>query len=126
MATKIKECSANAYNLTVLAAACEVNDALKSISPRWKMQILYSISIGIKQFSQLKKTFPTLSDQVLGKRLGELVTEGLASKTVVADKTPSQIMYSTTEKGAALLAVILDLYQWATKEWKPSACQITH
>jgi DNA-binding HxlR family transcriptional regulator len=118
MASEIKENSTNAHNLKVLASSCEVNEILTNISPRWKMQILYSISKGVYQFGKLKEAFPSLSDQVLGKRLGELTDENLVSKTILTDKTPTQIVYQVTEKGKDLLAVILDLHLWGRKYWE--------
>lgn len=118
MSSKIKENSTNIFNLKVLADSCEVNDVLKNISPRWKMQILYSISQDIRQFSKLKKIFPSLSDQVLGKRLSELVNEGLAEKEIIAYTTPAQIMYSATAKGEALLLIVRDLHHWGIKKWE--------
>ena len=122
MASKIKENSTNAYNLKVLADSCEVNDILKMISPRWKMQILYSISKGVRQFSYLKKAFPSLSDQVLGKRLGELVNEGLVEKTMLTDTVPQQTVYTHTERAASLLAIILELHLWGKQEWELKTC----
>ncbi|MCW3465822.1 winged helix-turn-helix transcriptional regulator [Chitinophaga nivalis] len=117
MATAVKKNSRNAANLKVLAAACPMNDALKNISPRWKMQILYSISIGLQQFSQLKKNYPDVSDQILGKRLGELVREGLVCKTLLQETTPSQTWYTTTSKGNALLDIMHRLNQWGMQRW---------
>lgn len=116
MSTPVKEESSNAYNLKVLAASCQVNEILKMISPRWKMQILYSISEGVNQFSILKEVFPSLSDQVLGKRLGELVREELTEKTVLAHKVPAQVVYTATPKALALLQIILDLHLWGKSE----------
>ncbi|PWV49607.1 HxlR family transcriptional regulator [Chitinophaga sp. S165] len=124
MATKVKECSTNAYNLKVLADSCEVNDVLAMISPRWKMQILYSISKGVRQFNCLQKTFPSLSDQVLGKRLKELVNEGLVEKTMLADTVPQQTLYTHTKRAEALLEIILELYLWGKKEWDLQACTV--
>lgn len=115
MASEIKESSTNAQNLKILASSCEVNEILTNISPRWKMQILYSVSKGVQQFSRLKEAFPSLSDQVLGKRLGELTEENLVSKMVLTDKTPTQVIYEVTEKGKELLAIILDLHIWGQK-----------
>lgn len=112
MATRIKTSSSNAYNLTVLTATCEVNDVLKMISPRWKMQVLFHISKGINQFSRLKEVFPSLSDQILGKRLCELVTEGLAVKEMIAGTVPQQTIYTHTPKGADLLKIIQQLHDW--------------
>lgn len=115
MSSEIKETSTNAHNQKVLAKSCEVNEILTNISPRWKMQILYSVSKGVQQFSRLKESFPSLSDQVLGKRLGELTEENLVSKMVLTDKTPTQIVYEVTEKGKELLSIILDLHIWGQK-----------
>ncbi|GLU55557.1 winged helix-turn-helix transcriptional regulator [Dyadobacter frigoris] len=115
MSSEIKESSTNAQNLKVLAASCEVNEILTNISPRWKMQILYSVSKGVQQFSRLKEAFPSLSDQVLGKRLGELTEENLVNKMVLTDKTPTQVIYEVTEKGTELLSIILDLHIWGQK-----------
>lgn len=118
MASEIKENSTNTFNLRILAASCEVNEILESIGKRWKMQILFSISKDVNQFSLLKKAFPSLSDQVLGKRLGELVTEGLVDKIIVENTCPFQVVYSTTEKGQALLVIIHELNLWGKKKWE--------
>jgi len=129
MASEIKENSMNAHNLKLLASSCEVNEILTNISPRWKMQILYSISKGVYQFSKLKEAFPSLSDQVLGKRLGELTGENLVKKTVLTDKTPTNIIYQVTEKGKELLAIILDLHVWGQKYWaieNTNACTLNN
>ena len=112
MTTKIKDSSSNAQNLRVLADYCQVNEVLRKISPRWKMQILFCISQGAYQFSLLKKVFPSISDQVLGKRLGELVEEGLTLKMEVADSVPLQYQYVVTDKGEALLKIVQDLHVW--------------
>jgi DNA-binding HxlR family transcriptional regulator len=116
MATKVKECSSNAYNLKVLAASCEVNEILQHISPRWKMQILHAIAHDIQQFSTLKKAFPSLSDQILGKRLKELSEEGLVDKNTIVNTIPSQTLYSATPRGMELLAIIHQLHLWGLKE----------
>jgi DNA-binding HxlR family transcriptional regulator len=117
MASQIKTSSSNAHNLRVLAASNDVNEILEMISPRWKMQILCSISQGVNQFSLLKERFPSLSDQVLGKRLSELVSEGLLLKEQVAGTVPQQTVYIHTKKAAALLEILLQLHLWKQKTW---------
>jgi DNA-binding HxlR family transcriptional regulator len=112
MASKLKTGTTNACNIEVLNNSCEVNEILRNISPRWKMQILHSIQHGTRQFSLLKKAFPSLSDQVLGKRLSELVIDKLVDKTAVEDTTPPQITYIATKKGEELLKIIDNLHQW--------------
>ncbi len=112
MASKIKKGTTNACNIEVLFMSCEVNETLRNISPRWKMQVLHSIQNGTRQFSLLKDAFPSLSDQILGKRLSELVKDKLVNKTAVADTVPQQIAYSVTQKGEELLKIVVDLHQW--------------
>ncbi|ASW74435.1 transcriptional regulator [Chryseobacterium piperi] len=117
MATPRKELSTNTENLQTLAEACDVNDVLTQISLRWKMQILYCIAEDISQFSTLKKAFPTLSDQVLSKRLKELKEEFLVVAEPIEDTVPPQIRYIPTEKATQLLKIILDLHHWGLN-WK--------
>jgi DNA-binding HxlR family transcriptional regulator len=117
MASNLKEGTTNAQNLHVLSAWCSVNDVLRDISPRWKMVLLHRIAHGVAQFSRLKQAFPTLSDQVLGQRLAELVREHLVEKTAVASTVPTQIRYTPTPKGCALLTIIEALQQWGQQDW---------
>jgi DNA-binding HxlR family transcriptional regulator len=112
MATNIKYSSTNYQNLQILGEACDVNDTLRSIGARWKMQVLYSIRQGLPQFSKIKEAFPSVSDQVLGKRLRELESDGLVIKRVLKASVPFQSVYTVTEKGAALLKIMEDLHQW--------------
>ncbi|RZL13172.1 MAG: transcriptional regulator [Hymenobacter sp.] len=117
MASNLKEGTSNAQNLQLLSEWCSVNDVLRDISPRWKMVLLHRIAHGVAQFSQLKRTFPTLSDQVLGKRLAELVREHLVEKTAVTNTVPPQICYAPTPKGRALLTIIDALQHWGQHDW---------
>ncbi len=115
MSSKLKNGTTNACNIQVLNNSCEVNEILRNISPRWKMQILHSIKNGVHQFSTLKKAFPSLSDQMLGKRLAELVTDKLIDKAAIAHTIPPQIAYTATKKGEELLKVVDDLHKWGLK-----------
>ena len=116
MSSKLKNGTTNACNIQVLHSSCNVNEILRNISPRWKMQILHSIQHGTRQFSMLKKAFPTLSDQMLGKRLSELVIDKLIDKTPINNTTPLQIAYMLTKKGEELLKIIDELHHWGLKQ----------
>ncbi|MDQ1086614.1 helix-turn-helix domain-containing protein [Siphonobacter sp. SORGH_AS_1065] len=112
MSSKIKESSTNYRNLRVLSEACEINDVLKKISPRWKMIILYDIANGYFQFSKLKAKLPGISDQILGKRLRELEEDGCISRISDSSTVPIQTHYKVTAKGDALLEIMIQLHQW--------------
>lgn len=115
MASEIKVQSTNYENLRILAEYCNVNEILKRIGLRWKMQILYCISEDVYQFTKIKKVFPTLSDQVLAKRISELLDEELIFKSEIPNTIPQQLKYSVTEKGMDLIRIILDLNSWGDK-----------
>lgn len=115
VASEIKVQSTNYENLRILAEYCNVNEILKRIGLRWKMQILYCISEDVYQFTKIKKVFPTLSDQVLAKRISELLDEELIFKSEIPNTIPQQLKYSVTEKGMDLIRIILDLNSWGDK-----------
>lgn len=115
MSSQLKPGTSNACNITALSLACEVNDVLRAISPRWKMQVLHKIAAGTNQFSSLKMAFPSLSDQILGKRLAELVGDTLIDKYIIEEKAPKRIHYFITDKGLELLRIIDDLHKWGLK-----------
>jgi DNA-binding HxlR family transcriptional regulator len=115
MSSKLKTGTSNANNLALLSCKCEVNDVLRNISTRWKMQILHSIAREARQFSLLKNAFPSLSDQMLGKRLSELVADKLIDKTILEERVPMKIIYTPTEKGMQLLKIIDDLHKWGLR-----------
>ncbi|WP_160712882.1 winged helix-turn-helix transcriptional regulator [Chitinophaga solisilvae] len=118
MSSRIKASSSNAHNRRLLAEAHDVNDILRTISARWKMEILCNITIGVNQFSRLKEKFPSLSDQILGKRLSEMVSEGILVKEHIPETVPPQTIYRPTDKATALVQILRQLHVWGNKEWK--------
>lgn len=111
MSTAVKETSTNALNRRALGRACVMNDVLARVSLRWKMQILFAIHSGHRNFAALKRHLSEVSDHVLAHRLGELVDEGLA----VRDDSKAggaRVRYAVTEKGRALLRICEELCAW--------------
>ena len=117
MASEIKKSSTNFENLKLLNESCNVNVSLKNIGLRWKMQILYCILNEESRYGRLKQIFPTISDQVLSKRLNELHKEQLVTKTKIDNIKPAQYQYTITPKGKELIEIILKLKQW-TSRWE--------
>lgn len=115
MSTEIKKTSSNFENLKFLTESCIVNSTLKSIGLRWKMQILCCFLYEEYQYGKLKQIFPTISDQMLSKRLNELLKEDLIFKVEISDTQPKQYQYNITEKGKELMEIILVLQQWSRK-----------
>lgn len=107
-----KEQSTNSLNQAVLAQVCVLPATLERLSARWKMPVLYAIQQGQQQFSLLKRYYPTLSEQVLSKRLRELEGEGLVIRQLNELFVPPQVHYSLTPKAQALLDLMGALCTW--------------
>ncbi|WP_437683349.1 winged helix-turn-helix transcriptional regulator [Sorangium sp. So ce131] len=116
-----KTTSSNFQNQQALAGACTLNDTLYRVGMRWKMQVLFFIHAGEGSFGALKKRLPSISDQVLGKRLRELTAEGLVLKLETMDAGPGarasakgspRTRYAVTRRGAALLRIMESLCVW--------------
>jgi DNA-binding HxlR family transcriptional regulator len=105
-----KVSSSNFVNQQGLADACVANEVLTRIALRWKMSVLNAIDSGACSFGALKRTHPTVSDQVLAKRLRELTEEDLLIRHARAD---GSVSYTVTDRGVALLPIVRALCSWA-------------
>lgn len=107
-----KEYSTNKLNQIIPAQECVLSATMERLSARWKMQILYAIQHGQRQFSLLKQRYPSLSENILGKRLRELEREKLVCRQTNRDYVPTQIHYTVTHKGLALLGLMEAICDW--------------
>lgn len=112
--TRRKITSTNFGNQHRLAETCILNDTLYRIGMRWKMQVLYAIHGGVQSFGALKKALPGVSDHVLGRRLRELVAEGLIEKSEAGEAVADaqKRIYTATARGVALLAIMASICAW--------------
>ena len=118
-----KENSSNSINRKALRHVCVMNSTLEQVSARWKIEVLYFISRDANRFSQLKNALPSISDELLGRRLRELTTEGLATKLVTTDGVVS---YSTTAHGRELLTIIESLCNWVRNDFARGDLPVSH
>jgi len=110
-----KEQSTNRLNQVILAQDCVLSATMERLSARWKLQILYAIRQGQRQFSLLKQRYPSLSENILGKRLRELEREKLVCRQPNPDYVPPQVHYTVTSKGLALLELMEAICDWELK-----------
>jgi DNA-binding HxlR family transcriptional regulator len=111
-----------AINERTLQNACVLNPMLALVGRRWKMQILFLVHRGIGSFAALKGKLPGVSDQVLGVRLTELLSEGLLTKCESADQRP---MYKSTSRAESLLELMQALCDWGKRNLDPAMFLLT-
>jgi len=90
---------------------CPVEAALELIGGKWKGLALYHLSDGTKRFNELKRLAGSVTRRTLTKQLRELEADGLISRTVYP-VVPPKVEYALTEKGEALVPVLMALRNW--------------
>lgn len=88
------------------------HSAIELIGKRWSGAIIWALADRPMRFADLKRAVPGLSDRLLSRRLRELETAGLISRTV-EDDLPVKVTYDLTEKGRSLRPAIQSLREWA-------------
>jgi len=92
---------------------CSIAAALESVGERWSFLILRGAFNGLHHFEEFQSTLG-IARNILSNRLGRLVEhEILRREPDPADRR--KIAYRLTEKGRALLPVLITLRQWGEK-----------
>lgn len=84
---------------------CPAEQALRSISGKWKPRILRSAVDGPLRFNALLRELPGSNRQALTNALRELASDGLLERTVVRLK-PLHVEYLLTERGSAVVKLL--------------------
>lgn len=88
------------------------NGALDLISGKWKMNILYALSVlGTMRYGEIQRVLGNVTHRVLANKLKELEDNGLISRTVYPE-IPPKVEYSITKKGQSLLPILKQICDW--------------
>lgn len=96
-------------------AACALPAALEVVGERWAFLILRAAFNGIHHFEEFQATMG-IARNILANRLTRLVDNGILSREAVAGDR-RKVKYCLTDKGCALLPVVVALRQWG-EEWE--------
>ena len=103
---------------------CPVEAVLAIVSGKWKVRVLYLLSLDDLTFSEVRCSVGDVSQQVLSSVLKELIGNGAVRRSGTV--SPRQIHYGLTAKGHELVALLMPLAEWGTKllsqsgaNWKP-------
>src|SRR5258708_6294921 len=91
-------------------STCPVARSLDSIGDWWTLLIVRDAMLGIRRFSDFQRSLG-LARNVLSARLKKMVADGVMTMAPAADGT-SYREYQLTEKGEALLPVLVAMRQW--------------
>ncbi len=92
---------------------CAIPAALEAVGERWSFLILRAAFHGLRHFEEFQSTLG-IARNILSNRLARLVEHGiLAREPDPADRR--RVSYLLTDKGRALLPVLIALRQWGEK-----------
>jgi DNA-binding HxlR family transcriptional regulator len=95
------------------ALHCPLPPAVELIGEKWTFLILRGALNGLRHFEEFQAGLG-IARNILSERLGKLVAGGILERSQdVSDKR--KVIYALTEKGLALLPVVLALRQWGER-----------
>jgi len=106
----------NGAPLTPATAARGVEDVIKILEGRWKLEILFHLFGGkVLRFSDLERAIPGVSQKVLTQQLRQLEAAGVVRRIVHA-QVPPKVEYCLTPWGQALCPTLDALLTWASEK----------
>lgn len=99
---------------TLRSSECHMKRSMAVLGTKWKPIIVYTLRDHSARFGQLAAVIGEISRKVLTSTLKELEDDGIITRTVHKE-APPRVEYGLTEKGLALLPIMLQLADWNKK-----------
>lgn len=97
----------------VLPALCPtVERAFDLLGRKWAGLIIRELSDGPRFYRDLENNIRNVSARMLSERVKEFEAEGIVTRTVQSG-SPIRVVYDLTEKGRALVPIMLGIESWA-------------
>ena len=101
---------------------CPAEIALKVISGRWKLLILYELYFRSNRFAELRRALSGISEKILSHELKQLESEGIILRTLVQER-PIKVSYAVTSLGEQLKPIISAMHDWGSIYLKNKSLQ---
>lgn len=92
---------------------CSIDITMDLIGGKWKIKILWYLSMGTKRFSELQKLLPGITQKMLVNQLREMESTDLLSRKVYP-VVPPKVEYSITSYGLDLKDTLFEMCKWGT------------
>ncbi len=95
----------------LLPLDCGLTMTKEVLGGKWKSNLIYAISEGIKRPSELQRVIPGSTKRVLNMQLRELEAFDVIKRKIF-NQLPPKVEYSLTKLGESLLPIISLMNQW--------------
>jgi DNA-binding HxlR family transcriptional regulator len=93
---------------------CPVQATTNTFAGKWKVLLVWYLSLRPHRFSELRGLLPGVSEKVLTSQLKELARDGIVRRD--DDKEiPRRVYYSLTDAGEQLIPIMNAMCQWGSK-----------
>ena len=92
---------------------CAIAQSLGVIGDGWELLVVRDLARGLERFDQLAESLH-ISRKVLTERLNGLLESGIVSRSAYQER-PTRYAYQLTERGRALLPVLVALQDWGDR-----------
>ncbi|MCL1806350.1 MAG: helix-turn-helix transcriptional regulator [Oscillospiraceae bacterium] len=89
----------------------------KVLGGKWKIEILYYISLNTRRFGELRRQIGDITQSTLTKQLRELEADGFISRYIYQE-IPPKVEYSLTELGKSFVPVLEYMKQWGETHFR--------
>ena len=97
-----------------VSGKCPVTTAVKILSGKWTLRIVYLLSKETLRFNALQRALGNLTQATLTKQLRTMEENGLVVRTVY-NQIPPRVEYSLSELGRQLNPVVDALEVWGNE-----------
>jgi DNA-binding HxlR family transcriptional regulator len=101
---------------------CPVAETLDVIGEWWTLLVIRDVFHGIRRFDALQESLG-IARNILARRLKALVEAGILEKRAYAAR-PARYEYRLTEKGRALMPVLVTLMEWGNRWARPEGARV--
>jgi len=98
----------NSLEVERCATVCAIQ---KVLGGKWKIEILYYISLKTRRFGELQRQIGDITQSTLTKQLRELEADGFISRYIYQE-IPPKVEYSLTDLGKSFVPVLEHMKQW--------------
>ncbi|MDC0766112.1 winged helix-turn-helix transcriptional regulator [Streptomyces sp. HD] len=90
---------------------CGIDAAMDVVGGKWKVLILWALSVRPCRFGELRREVKGVTEKVLAAQLRELEADGIVHREAY-DEVPPRVEYSLTPLGTTLNAALAPLGAW--------------
>lgn len=96
---------------------CPVTQTQNIIAGKWKIIILWHLSIETRRFNELQRLLPNISKGILTRQLRELEDDQMVHREVYKE-VPPKVEYSLTPLGQSFIPILNSMGDWSKKHLK--------